>query len=254
MAKPKALVYVETTLIDTAKYKPYYASHVKFKGKLEIRNAIPWTEKQKELIELIENKETRAVFVDGPAGTSKTLSSIFASLEMLRDKKIGKIYYCRSAVESSTKSLGFLPGTHLQKMENYLLPLEDKLTELLDAGTITNLKTALHIEGFAVNYARGRNLYDCILIVDECQNMEFMEIQTLMTRLSNHAKVIFLADHSQCDLKYNKNDASSIFKLFSDEESASFGIRKFTFTEEDIVRSEFCKFVVKKFATLKKDS
>lgn len=239
----------EANEIET-KYKKYYPKQEKYKGtELKIRNIIPWTQKQLDLMELIKDKETKAIFIEGPAGTSKTLSAIYASLELLKEKKIGKIYYCRTVIESASKSMGFLPGDAKDKMQQYLLPLEDKLSELLEVSMIKGLKESGHIEGFAVNYARGRNLYDCVLIADECQNMEMLEIQTLMTRLSTHAKIIFLADHTQCDLKTHKSDAREVFNLFSDEESAQFGIKKFTFTEDDIVRSEFCKFVVKKFKT-----
>lgn len=239
-----------TEQINDTVFTKYYPKQEKYKGELKIRSKIPWTEKQLELIDLIKDKETKAIFIEGPAGTSKTLSAIYASLGLLSEKKIGKIYYCRTVIESASKSMGFLPGDAKDKMQQYLLPLEDKLSELLDLGATKALKDGGFIEGFAVNYARGRNLFDCVLIADECQNMEMLEIQTLMTRISTHAKIIFLADHTQCDLRTHRSDASEVFNLFSDEESSNFGIKKFVFTEDDIVRSDFCKFVVKKFKTI----
>ena len=76
------------------------------------------TEKQKQFIEIALNKETKMVFVSGPAGTSKTYITIYAALKLLNSKKISDLLYIISAVESSDNKLGFLPGEAHEKMAN----------------------------------------------------------------------------------------------------------------------------------------
>ena len=103
--------------------------------KRQIRiNQFPWTEKQKEFFKVALHPSTNIVFVNGPAGTSKTLLSVYCALQMLNMKVISDIMYLRSAVESSDKSLGFLPGTADEKLKFFNLPFLDKLDELLGEG------------------------------------------------------------------------------------------------------------------------
>ena len=94
-------------------------------------NQLPWTEKQKEFFKIALNYHTKIVFVQGPAGTAKTLLSTYCALQLLNMKAINSIMYLRSAVESSDKSLGFLPGDANEKLRFYNLPFLDKLDELL---------------------------------------------------------------------------------------------------------------------------
>ena len=94
-------------------------------------NQFPWTEKQKEIFKIALHPSTKIVFVEGPAGTSKTLLSVYCSLQLLNMKVSSDIMYLRSAVESSDKSLGFLPGSAEEKLRFYNLPFLDKLDELL---------------------------------------------------------------------------------------------------------------------------
>ena len=83
---------------------------------------LPWTEKQKEFFKIALHPSTNIVFVSGPAGTSKTILSVYCALQMLNMKCISDIMYLRSAVESSDKSLGFLPGTADEKLKFFNLP------------------------------------------------------------------------------------------------------------------------------------
>ena len=80
-------------------------------------NQFPWTEKQKEFFKIALHPSTKIVFVEGPAGTSKTLLSVYCSLQLLNMKVSSDIMYLRSAVESSDKSLGFLPGSAEEKLD-----------------------------------------------------------------------------------------------------------------------------------------
>ena len=92
---------------------------------------LPWTEKQKDFFKIALHPDTKIVFVTGPAGTSKTILSVYCGLQLLNMKAISDIMYLRSAVESSESKLGFLPGSAEDKLRFYNLPFLDKLDELL---------------------------------------------------------------------------------------------------------------------------
>jgi predicted ribonuclease YlaK len=93
----------------------------------------PWTQKQKDFFKLALHPDTKIVLVNGPAGTSKTLLATYCALQLLNMKTISDIMYLRSAVESSDRSLGYLPGSAEEKLRFFNLPFLDKLDELLES-------------------------------------------------------------------------------------------------------------------------
>jgi len=211
-------------------------------------NQFPWTEKQKEFFRVALNPSTKIVFVDGPAGTSKTLLSVYCGLQLLNMEAISDIMYLRSAVESSDKSLGYLPGDANEKLRFYNLPFLDKLDELLVGTKAEKLEEQKRISMFPVNFARGMNWkYKCI-VLDEAQNSSEKEIITVLTRMGEGCRCFVLADPMQTDLKSEnlQGGFKKLSKIFSDEESVNKGIYSFAFTEEDIMRSELVKFIIKK--------
>lgn len=211
-------------------------------------NQFPWTEKQKEFFKIALDPSTNIIFVEGPAGTAKTLLSVYCGLQLLNMKATDDIMYLRSAVESSDKSLGYLPGDANEKLRFYNLPLLDKLDELLMESTAQKLEEQKRVSMFPVNFARGMNWrYKCI-ILDEAQNSSVKEIVTVLTRMGEGCRCFVLADPMQTDLK-NENAQGGFSKLaniFSNEESVRMGIHAFNFTEEDIMRSELVKFIIKR--------
>jgi len=212
-------------------------------------NQFPWTEKQKEFFKIALHPSTKIVFVNGPAGTAKTLLSTYCALQMLNMKTIDSIMYLRSAVESSDKSLGFLPGTADEKLRFFNMPFIDKLDELLAGGRPEKLEQEKRISMFPVNFARGMNWTDKCIILDEAQNSTIKEIVTVLTRMGDGSRCFVLADPMQTDLKREdkQHGFENMFDLFNeDEESLSRGIYTFEFDEEDIMRSELVKFIVKK--------
>ena len=211
----------------------------------------PWTEKQKDFFKIALRPDTKIIFVNGPAGTSKTLLSVYCGLQLLNMKVISDIMYLRSAVESSESKLGFLPGSADDKLKFYNLPFLDKLDELLVNTKPEKLEEEKRVSMFPVNFARGMNWKDKCIILDEAQNSTVKEITTVLTRLGSNSRCFILADPMQTDLRNgNRGGFEKMFKLFSDEESAQQGIYNFEFTEEDIMRSELVKFLVKKLKDL----
>lgn len=215
----------------------------KVKEELRIRE-YPWTPKQKQLIDLVLDKNTKMVFIKGPAGSSKSILAVYCALRLLNDKKISSVQYVRTAIESSSKSLGYLGGDKLLKMEPYLQPCMDKLEELLPSSQTNFLISDERIKGEVVNFLRGRGSKNELWIADESQNFTFSEMTTLITRLGEHSKMLVLADCKQSDIQ--KSGFAPIYDIFNDEESKARGIHTFEFNTCDILRSATVKYIVEK--------
>jgi phosphate starvation-inducible PhoH-like protein len=213
------------------------------KNKLTIKD-IRLTEKQIDLIKKIRSNDSKIIFISGPAGTSKTYTSILGGLHLLNDRKVSELIYVRSAVESADSKLGFLPGELDDKLSPYIQPLIDKLEELLYARDISDLKTKNVIKGFPVNFLRGLNWNAKFIIADEAQNMTKKELITLITRVGNFSKLIICGDPDQSDI--HKSGFVDVLNIFNDEESCENGIYVCSLEEDDILRSELVKFILKK--------
>jgi PhoH-like ATPase len=222
----------------------------KIKEFLSIKE-LNWTEKQKQFINAALDKETKIMMVSGPAGSSKSLISVYCALKLLNEKRVSDIIYIRSAVESSDSKLGFLPGDASEKLHFYNLPFLEKLDELLTKSEVDKLEKDGRASMYPINYARGMSWNAKAIIVDEVQNSSQKEIITVLTRLGKFSKCFVLADPAQTDLPQGRGGAfEKMYNLFSDQDSMNNGIKTFQFTEEDIMRSELVRFLVKKFKEL----
>lgn len=230
---------------------PYVFQRDKVKFDLKIRE-LPWTEKQKAIIELVSNKNTKIVFLNGPAGSSKSLLAVYTALKLLNDKKITEIIYIRSIIESATKSLGSLPGESSDKFRPFALPLADKMEELLSSHDVKRLFDEERIKPTPVNYLRGASFNVNFVIADEMQNAVYSEIQTIMTRMGQFSKLILCGDPAQSDLQNGKSGFLDVYTAFNNEEARSKGIYCIELSEEDIMRSDICRYIVGKFSELKK--
>lgn len=228
---------------------PRVPQNSKIRNEVQIKN-IDLTEKQKQLLQTLSNKNTKLAFIIGPAGTSKTYTSILAGLNLINSRRVSELNYIRTAVESSDSKLGFLPGEMDDKMSPYIQPLVDKLEELLTKTDIGKLKKEERIHGVPVNFLRGLNWNAKCIIADEAQNMTKKELITLITRVGEFSKLFVCGDPDQSDIN-GKSGLVPIMNLFDDEESRENGIHVFKFTEDDVVRSGLVKFILKKLKNLK---
>lgn len=158
MAKPKV------TKPDNSP-KVYQREKIDFE--LKIRE-LPWTEKQQALIALGADKNSRVIFLSGPAGSSKTTVAMRIGLELIQQKKVSDIVFVRAAVESADSKLGFLPGDINGKYEPYMGPFEDKLEELLPAGDVKRLKGENRLIYQPINFVRGASWTAKFIVIDEC--------------------------------------------------------------------------------------
>lgn len=205
----------------------------------------PLNDKQQEFLKIALDKNTKMVFLSGPAGTSKTYMSLYAAIELLNLKKQSDIIYIRSAVESSEKGLGYLPGEISEKLSPYLRPLYDKLDELLNKIDVDRLRKEDRVESIPVGFVRGANWNAKVIIVDEAQNMTFKELTTVITRIGEFSKMFICGDPMQSDIN-GKSGLKQMIQIFNDMDSKQNGIYTFEFDEEDIVRSQLVKFIIRK--------
>ena len=126
-------------LNENDEYSPIVFAPNPIKTKIKVKN-FDWTDNQKEFFKVALHPATRIMFVNGPAGTSKTLLSVYCGLQLLNMRVISDIMYLRSAVESSNSHLGFLPGSAEDKLRFYNLPFLDKLDELVPNVTTEKLE------------------------------------------------------------------------------------------------------------------
>ena len=223
-----------------------------FKSKIVIKGK-RLTAKQKTFIKLALDSETKIIFINGPAGSTKTYASVFAALRELQKNEDLDLYYVRTAIESAEKGLGALPGTLEEKFNPYMAPLEDKLDELLPPTTpvSTELITTGRVQAMPINFLRGASWINKIIIADESQNFTFKELVTLITRIGENSKLLICGDLMQSDIN-GKSGFGDMIKLFNDKESSAKGIHCFAFSEEDILRSEILKYIVIKLKTFNK--
>jgi|688.fasta_scaffold397927_1 phosphate starvation-inducible PhoH-like protein len=206
---------------------------------------LDWSEKQKAFIELATNKDTKIIFLSGPAGTSKSILAVYCALHLLNERKVSDIIYVRTIVESAAQSMGTLPGDENSKLKFFVSVLNDKLEELLPAGDIKRLHTDERVKGMPVNYLRGASYNAKAVIVDEAQNGTFNELLTCLTRIGKFTKYFILGDPMQSDLRHKEQSGfKPMFDIFNTQEAQEQGIYCVEFTKEDIMRSEILKFII----------
>jgi len=195
------------------------------------------------------HQDTRMCMVDGPAGTAKTYLAVLTALKMLNRKQIDNIIYIRSIVESASRSMGALPGELEEKFAPWSMPLIDKLEEITTAGAGSNLMNKGYIKCIPVNFTRGLTFKNACVIIDEAQNMTNSELTTILTRFGENSKYLVVGDTYQADIGV-KSGFKSILNAFDDKSCVDKGISTFIFDEEDIVRSEILRFIVKRLNTI----
>lgn len=235
---------------------PYVAQNTKLDIALSIKE-LPWTPRQKEFIELALNKDIKVVWVEGPAGSSKTMLSIYCALKLLNEKRVSDLVLVRTAVESADASLGFLPGDLSDKFGVYATPFFDKISELLPASQIAVLEKQKRLIEMPINFARGLHWAAKCVIFDESQNASYKELTTFLTRIGEFSKVFVLGDSFQSDLPEKKAGGfNKMFKWFENPDKKEYfkenGIVTFRLTEDDIVRSALVKFFIKEFQKMDK--
>lgn len=156
----------------------------------------PKTAGQKHFLDAIRNHTI--TFGLGPAGTGKTFLTCAMAVAALQDKRVNRIVLTRPIVEAG-ESLGFLPGTMMEKVDPYIRPLYDALYEMLDAQRATKLIEDGSIEITPLAFMRGRTFDHSFVILDEAQNTTAEQMKMFLTRLGFGSKMVITGDESQSD-------------------------------------------------------
>jgi phosphate starvation-inducible PhoH-like protein len=250
--KQSGRVVHQQTQIEPGKQddnSPYVFQRDKISFDLTIKE-LPWTNNQKKIIAQFLDKDTKVLLLKGPAGTSKTTLAMYCGLTLLNRRRISDMVLVRSAVESSDSKLGFLPGTLDEKIAVYLTPFHDKFEELLCKAQLDRLQKDNRLTICPINFARGLHFSAKFVCADEVQNFSRREIHTLMSRIGEFSKVFLCGDPEQSDLPAGKSGFNKVFDLFNNDEAKEQGIFCMELSEDDIVRSELCKFITHKFKEL----
>lgn len=180
------------------------------------------------------------IALHGVAGTGKTFCAFYKAIEEVLDKAnpFKKVIVVRSAVQS--REIGHLPGDVSEKMEIFQQPYRQICETLFGRKDAwTRLEEQGWVEFISTSFIRGMSFDDAIIIVDEMQNMNFEEIDTVMTRVGYRSKIIWCGDYRQTDLRRN-NDKSGLLKFFDIAMHMS-AFTRIEFTVNDIVRSSLVK-------------
>lgn len=229
----------------------YVHQRSKLDKPLQIHMRYDLRKKQQAFVDAALDKNTRLIMCDGIWGSSKTYLAVYCALRLLSDKKVDSILYLRAPVESG-EEVGFIPGSLQEKMNPYAEPFFQKLHELLDEPTIKFLDADKRLEIVPPGFIRGQSWNCKAVIVDEAANFPRAMLELILSRIGPFCKVFVIGSQHQSDID-DPHGFMSLFAAFDDEESRARGIYQFSFNEEeDIVRSEFTKFVMRRLGVLKK--
>ncbi|MEM0940606.1 MAG: PhoH family protein [Bacteroidota bacterium] len=201
----------------------------------------PKTANQKALVEMVEKNDL--VFAIGPAGTGKTYISVALAVRALKNREVKKIIITRPAVEAG-ENLGFLPGDLKEKIDPYLRPIYDALSDMMPSEKLRYYKENGMIEIAPLAYMRGRTLNDAYVLLDEAQNTTPMQIKMFLTRMGPDSKVIVTGDRSQIDLPRKQvSGLIEAIKILKDVK----GIGFVELDDKDVVRHKLVKAIIKAY-------
>ena len=189
--------------------------------------------------------ENYNLMLHGCAGTGKTVISLYLALsELSKQSPYKSITVVRSAVP--TRDVGFLPGGLHQKLEVYEMPYRSIITELYGRGDAFDVLKHKDVLNFiSTSYIRGLTLKRTIVIVDECENLNFHELDSIITRIGSDCKILFCGDFKQSDFKnvHEKQGMHNFMEILSGMKSFNTG----KFTQKDIVRSNMVReYIIQK--------
>ena len=206
----------------------------------DIGKVNPLTDNQANFFEAY-NRGDYFIMLNGSAGTGKSFIAVYKALEEVLDKTnpFNRVVIVRSAVQG--REMGFTPGSAAEKMSLYEQPYSQICQTLFNRHDAYELlKEQRKIEFISTSFLRGCTWDDAIIIVDEMQNLSWIELTTAMTRVGIRSKIILCGDYRQTDLNRKTNDRSGLLK-FHEIAKLMPSFTNIEFTTDDIVRSSLVK-------------
>ena len=187
----------------------------------------PLTENQEKLFKAWD--EGKHLFIYGAAGTGKTFCALYKALyDTLKDvPNYNNVYIVRSLV--ATREIGFLPGDHEDKSSLYQIPYKNMVKYMFEMGSdqefdalYGSLKQQETIKFWSTSFLRGVTLDNSVIIIDEMQNLNFHELDSIITRVGENTRIVFCGDAMQSDLtktneKNGIHDFMRILEVMTDD-------------------------------------
>lgn len=200
------------------------------------------TENQQRFLNYIES--TTITICYGVSGSGKTLMSCWKALDMLMNNRIKRIIVTRPIVECGEK-LGFLPGSFEEKINPYMLPITDYFGDFLGKKELEKFIKEGIIEMVPIALIRGRNFHNAFVIGDELQNCTYGQLKCLLTRTGQNCRMVLIGDVEQSDLILKKNEEIPFLTVINKLYNKHPDIKISYMTDEDILRNELIKIIVK---------
>ena len=183
------------------------------------------------------------VFGLGPAGTGKTFLAVAHGAGLLLRGEVERLIVSRPAVEAGER-LGFLPGDLSEKVDPYMAPVWEALTDILGAEQLRRRRDKGEIEVAPIAFLRGRTLSHAFIIIDEAQNASRLQMKMVLTRLGEGARMAITGDPTQIDL-VNASDSGLAHAVGLLEGVKGIGVTRFT--AEDVVRHPLVERIVRAY-------
>jgi phosphate starvation-inducible PhoH-like protein len=201
----------------------------------------PKTATQAEYLQALTKCEL--VFGLGPAGTGKTFLAVAHGAGLLLRGEVDRLIVSRPAVEAGER-LGFLPGDLTEKVDPYMAPVWEALTDILGADQLRRRREKGEIEVAPIAFLRGRTLSHAFVIVDEAQNATRLQMKMVLTRLGEGARMVVTGDPTQIDL-VNVRDSGLAHAVGLLDGVKGIGIVRFS--AEDVVRHPLVERIVRAY-------
>lgn len=204
----------------------------------DLKTIEPYTAHQQEVFDAWRDGDNLALV--GTAGTGKTFLGLYLALEQVMDKStpFDKVEIIRSVVP--TRDVGYLPGSLEEKLHAFTGPYRSACHELFDdPKAYEKLIHNNYVSFSSTSYIRGTTFDNTIILVDEMQNLNFHELDSVITRVGHCTKIIFCGDYKQSDFKSasDKEGINTFLRIL--EQMRHFSVIAFSW--EDIVRSDFVR-------------
>lgn len=159
------------------------------------------TPKQKAYLKKLKHGSHDILIATGPAGSGKTYMAMRTAIEQFQRGDFNKIIITRPTVSSGDEDYGYLPGSLLEKLSPWCIPLLDIAKECFTPQQVEQMLMREEIELAPLGFMRGRTLKNAIVIVDEAQNCDISQMKMVMTRLGDNSRMIITGDMEQTDLR-----------------------------------------------------
>lgn len=177
-------------------------------------------------------------FILGDFGSGKSLTAVYTAIAAFRKKQFNKIWITRPMLKNK---LAALPGTMEEKMHPYIFPILQNLDVCQGKQTTERQRTGGDIEIMPIEVAKGVTFIDSVVIVDECQDMDYQDFRTILTRVGKDSKIIFCGSEEQVDKSIN--ESSCIHDIIKLKDSGLVGFSTLTANHRNPMLTSIIKYL-----------